>query len=154
MVETGKKNFYPPFIVLLVGIFLSFLAWSSFQAIGLGSKVTDADYYGKGLKYTATQAEKRAAVVLGWGLTSRLRGHILELYLTDHEGNEVFGATGSLYLAIPDTAENVHLPLQETGAGHYRVRLNDKINGAIQARLEMEKNGIRLHRQLLLNLPT
>ena len=139
-------------IMLLIGGFIIFLIWSAFQAAGLGSKVTDADYYSKGLKYNTTQVEKRAAEVLGWNLETQLNGRTLEFHLTDQEGGEVDRATGTLYLAIPGSAENIHLPLEEVSAGHYRVNLGDNINGTIQARLELEREGARLNRQLLLNL--
>jgi len=152
MTETKKKNFYPTMIMLLIGGFIIFLVWSAFQAAGLGSKVTDADYYSKGLKYNTTQVEKRAAEVLGWNLETQLDGRTLEFHLMDQKGREVDRATGTLYLAIPDSAENIHLPLEEVSAGHYRVNLGDNINGTIQARLELEREGARLNRQLLLNL--
>lgn len=152
MSETKKKNFYPLMILLLLGGFLIFLAWSAFQAAGLGSKVTDTDYYSKGLKYNTTQVEKRAAEVLGWNLETRLDGRTLNFSLTDRKGQKVDRATGTLYLAIPGSAENIHLPLQEVTAGHYRVRFEDSIFGTIQARLELEREGARLNRQLLLNL--
>lgn len=139
-------------ILLLIGGFLFFLAWSAFQATGLGSKVTDTDYYSKGLKYNTTQVEKRAAEVLGWNFEARLDGHILEFRLTDSKGDGIKRATGTLYLAIPDAAENISLPLNEVASGHYRVILGDKFNGTIQARLELEREGARLNRQLLLNL--
>ena len=154
MTETkqSKINIYRPLILLLLGSFLLFSAWSAFQAAGLGSKVTDADYYSKGLKYNTTLVEKRAATVLGWSLVTRLTGRTLEFQLTDREGGVVDGASGSLYLAIPGAAENITLPLQETAAGVYRVTLNDAIRGSIQARLEFELDGARLNRQLLLNI--
>ena len=152
MTKTSKKNFYPSFILLLIGGFLVFLVWSAFQAAGLGSKVTDADYYSKGLKYNTTQVEKRAAEVLGWNLATRLNGRNIEFHLTSSKGKEVDRAVGNLYLAIPDRAENIHLQLTEITSGHYQVRLDDNISGTIQARLEMERNGARLNRQLLLNL--
>jgi len=139
-------------IMLLIGGFIIFLVWSAFQAAGLGSKVTDADYYSKGLKYNTTQVEKRAAEVLGWNLETQLDGRTLEFYLVDDKGGKVDRATGTLYLAIPGSAENIHLPLEEVSAGHYRVNLGDNINGTIQARLELEREGARLNRQLLLNL--
>ena len=139
-------------IMLLIGGFIIFLVWSAFQAAGLGSKVTDADYYSKGLKYNTTQVEKRAAEVLGWNLETQLDGRTLEFHLFDDKGGKVDRATGTLYLAIPDSAENIHLPLEEVSAGHYRVNLGDNINGTIQARLELEREGARLNRQLLLNL--
>ena len=152
MTETKKKNIYPPLIMLLIGGFLIFLAWSAFQAAGLGSKVTDADYYSKGLKYNTTMVEKRAAEVLGWHLETRLSGSTLEFRLKDEKGDKVDRAVGALYLAIPGSAENIQLPLQEVASGHYQVNLGDNINGTIQARLELEREGARLNRQLLLNL--
>ncbi|MFC1827051.1 FixH family protein [Thermodesulfobacteriota bacterium] len=152
MKETKKKNFYPTMIMLLIVGFIVFLVWSAFQAAGLGSKVTDADYYSKGLKYNSTQVEKRAAEVLGWNLETRLDGRTLEFHLFNHEGGKVDRAVGTLYLAIPGMAENIHLPLQEVASGYYRVKLGDNINGTIQARLELEREGARLNRQLLLNL--
>ena len=152
MTKTKKKNIYPLLILLLVSCFLVFLAWSAFQAAELGSKVTDADYYSKGLKYNTTMVEKRAADVLGWSLETRLDGRILEFHLKDHGGRDVDRAVGTLYLAVPGFAENIHLPLQEFASGHYRVKLGDNINGSIQAWLELEREGARLNRQLLLNL--
>lgn len=152
MSETKKKNFYPVFILMLIGAFLVFLAWSAFQAAGLGSKVTDADYYSKGLKYNTTQVEKRAAEVLGWNLKTSLQGRTLEFHLIDEQGKEVDRAVGTLYLAIPGMAENIHLPLHEAASGFYQVILSDDISGSIQARLELERQGARLNRQLLLNL--
>ena len=152
MTEAAKKNIYPLFILLLIGGFLVFLVWSGFRAAGLGSRVTDADYYSKGLKYNTTQVEKRAAEVLGWSLETRLQGRAIEFRLADREGRGIMHATGSLYLAVPGAAENVHLPLQESASGIYQVRLDDSITGTIQARLELERDGARLNRQLLLNL--
>ena len=152
MKESGNKHFYPIMILLLIGCFLIFLVWSAFHATGLGSKVTDSDYYSKGLKYNSTMVEKRAAEVLGWNLQTRLEGRVIEFYLTDQNGMEVDRAVGTLYLAIPGSAENFHFPLQEFAAGHYRVNLDATINGSIQARLELERQGARLYRQLLLNL--
>lgn len=147
-----KTNCYPAMIVLLVSGFLVFLAWSAFKAAGLGSRVTDADYYSKGLKYNATQVERRAAEVLGWSLETRLDGRILELRLADGKNGRVDRAVGFLSLAIPGSAENIRLPLQETVPGLYRVDLGDRIRGAVQASLELERDGACLSRRLLLNL--
>ncbi len=147
-----KKNIYPALILLLLGSFLIFSSWSAFQAAGLGSKVTDTAYYSKGLKYNATQVEQRAAEVLGWNVETRLDGRALEFLLTDLKGGTVNGATGSLYLAIPEAAENIRIPLEEIASGRYGLHLDDNINGTIQARLELERQGARLNRQLLLNL--
>lgn len=151
MTESKKRNIYPPLILLLLGAFLLFSVWSAFQAAGLGSEVTDADYYSKGLRYNTTMVEKRAATVLGWRVSTTLNGRILEFRLTDRDGSLVDRATGSIYLAIPDAAENVNLPLKEVAAGLYQVTLSKDFSGAIQARLELERDGARLNRQLLLN---
>jgi nitrogen fixation protein FixH len=151
MPEQKKKNIYPPMILLLIGSFLIFLSWSAYQAAGLGTRVTDAAYYSKGLKYNTTQVEKRAAEVLGWNLETRIDGRILEFYLTNNQGGEIDRATGSLYLAIPGAAENIYLPLEEVSTGLYRVGFDGSLSGTIQARLELERDGARLNRQLLLN---
>lgn len=152
MTETKQKNIYPSMIVLLIGGFLVFSCWSAFRATGLGSKVADADYYSKGLKYNTSQVEKRAAEVLGWNLETRLNGRNLEFRLTDRAGGAVGRASGTLYLAVPGAAENIHLPVREVADGHYLVNLADNITGTIQARLELAREGARLNRQLLLNL--
>ncbi len=146
-----KTNIYPPMILLLIGAFLVFSGWAAHRAAGLGSQVTDADYYSKGLRYTSTEVERRAAEVLGWNLDTTLDGRRLVFRLSDHDGRAITGARGSLYLAIPGRAENVYLPLAETEPGHYLVTLEQGISGAIQARLEVERNGARLNRHLLLN---
>lgn len=147
-----KKMLYPAMIMLLISVFLIFSGWAAFQATGFGSKVTDADYYSKGLKYNSSQVEKRAAEVLGWNLETKLNSRDLEFLLTDREGTGVTRASGTLYLAIPGSAENIQLPAQEVAFGHYRVKLADTISGTIQARLELEREGARINRQLLLNL--
>ena len=152
MSKAKKKNIYPAMILLLLGSFLIFSVWSAFQAAGLGSAVTDADYYSKGLRYNTTMVEKRAATVLGWKVTTELEGRTLKIRLTDREGNPVDQAVGSLYLAIPGAAENINIPLKEVDAGVYQVTLSDDFKGAIQTRLEFEQKGARLNRQLLLNL--
>ena len=152
MAETNKKTAYPFLLLAMICCFVAFLAWSAYKAAGLGSKVTDADYYSKGLKYNTTMVEKRAAEVLGWKLSTRLEERLLEFHLVDSSGTAVDKAAGTLYLAIPGTAENIHLPLQEVSAGNYRVYLGAELKGSIQARLELERQGARLNRQLLLNL--
>ena len=152
MNKTKKKNIYPALILLLFGAFLIFSVWSAFQAAGLGSEVTDAAYYSKGLRYNTTMVEKRAASVLGWVLSTELVGRTLVFRLQDGEGAPVDRAIGSLYLAIPGAGENIHISLQEVAAGVYQVNLPDDFTGAIQTRLEFVREGARLNRQLLLNL--
>lgn len=147
-----KKKLYPAMIILLIGGFLLFSGWAALRAKGLGSRVADAEYYSKGLRYNTSQVEKRAAEVLGWNLASQLQGRDLEFRLSDRSGGGVTRATGTLYLAIPGAAENLHLPVQELASGNYRVKLADNLTGSIPARLELVREGVRLNRQLLLNL--
>lgn len=149
---TTRKTMYPHMLMLLAGGFFLFCGWAAFRANVLGSKVIDADYYSKGLKYNSSQLEKRAAESIGWQLETRLNGRDLEFHLTDRAGAGISRAAGTLYLAIPGSAENIYLPVQEISAGAYRVRLADNLKGAIQARLELAREGARLNRQLLLNL--
>ena len=152
MTEPKKINIYSMLVVLLLGGFILFLVWSGFQAAGLGSRVTDTDYYSKGLKYNTTMVEKRAAEVLGWNIEARLDERVLRFSVRDQEGRMVSRAAGSLYLAVPGSAENIHLPVKEVDPGSYQVSLGSSLNGTIQARLELEREGARLSRQLLLNL--
>ncbi len=146
-----KTNIYPPMILLLIASFLAFSAWCAFQAAGLGSKVTDADYYSKGLKYNTTEVERRAAEVLGWNLETTLDGQTLVFRLSDRDHRAITGARGTLYMAVPGRAENVYLKLVEEQPGRYRVTLDRMLTRAVQARLELERNGARLNRHLLLN---
>ncbi|NTV13577.1 MAG: hypothetical protein HGA96_06565 [Desulfobulbaceae bacterium] len=147
-----RRTIYPPMIMLLAGGFFLFCGWAAFRANVLGSKVIDADYYSKGLKYNTSQVEKRAAETIGWNLETRLNGRNLEFHLTDRAGGGISRAAGTLYLAIPGSAENIYLPVQELAAGSYRVRLADNLKGTIQARLDLKREGAQLNRQLLLNL--
>lgn len=93
---TKKKNLYPAFVLLMIGSFICFLAWSAMRASDSGPQVTDADYYSKGLRYTSTVLEKRAAAVLGWRVDTQLSGRTLQLQLTDKEGRPVRSAKGLL----------------------------------------------------------
>jgi len=152
MTESQQSNPWPKLLLSLLGLFLGLLVWSALHAASLGSRVADSDYYRKGLQYNQDLVEKRAATVLGWRLATSLRGRSLSLQLTGRDGAAVARATGSLYLAIPGVAENIRLPLHEVAAGAYGVDLDPSLTGAIQARLELERDGARLYRQLLLNL--
>jgi nitrogen fixation protein FixH len=114
--------------------------------------VTDADYYSKGLRYTSTILEKKAAAVLGWHVSTRLSGHTLQLYLSDKEGQPVSSAKGVVSIFVHNRSEHMAFPLQETSAGTYQLDLPGSLTGVMNARVEFERDGIRLNRQLLLNL--
>lgn len=147
-----RKNFYPLFILLLIGSFLCFSTWAAMRTAASRPQVTDADYYSKGLRYTSTLLEKQAAEVFGWTVSSRLAGRTLQFELSDKQGHPVSAASGTLLLYLPQKATNVSFPLQETGPGVYQLQLTTAMTGEMNARLEFARDGARLNRQLLLNL--
>ena len=146
------RNFYPVFIVCAIISFLCFLGWSAMRAADSGPEVTDADYYSKGLRYTSTLLEKKAAETLGWTISTELTGHALIFTLKDKHGQPVKQASGVLDLFLSDKGKSVSYPLQEVAEGVYLLNLQDSMTGEISARLEFRHNGARLSRQLLLNL--
>jgi nitrogen fixation protein FixH len=146
------KNFYPLLILLLLGSFICFSVWSAMRAANLGPQIADADYYSKGLKYSSTLLEKRAATVLGWTVSTRLEGRTLVFHLSDKRRQPVRAAKGTLLLYLPESASSVRFPLQEVDAGVYQLHLTAGMTGEMTARLEFERDGARLNRQLLLNL--
>ncbi len=146
------KQFYPALIICLLGAFLLFLGWSAYQASTQGTQVTDPDYYSKGLKYNSTQVEKRAASSLGWELTTELTGSMLEFELLDKNGESVTGAIGKLNLYSRPDSDLLNLPLVETKPGTYQVQVPDPLKGEITIRVEFERSGARINRQLLLNI--
>ena len=147
-----KKGFYPSLILLLIGSFLCFSVWSAMRAADMGPQVSDANYYSKGLKYSSTMVEKRAAIVLGWKVTTQLTDRTLEFQLEDKQGQPVKSAKGIIFLYLPDKASSMQFPLQEIAAGVYQFNLTSSMTGEMNARLEFELDGARLSRQLLLNL--
>ncbi len=149
---TAKKNIYPALILVLLGSFLCFSLWSAMRAVEAKPQVTDADYYSKGLKYTSTVLEKQAAVALGWTVTTRLDGRIVEFRLNDKEGLPVAAATGAIFLHLAETPSSISLPLEEVAPGIYQLQLTANMTGEMNARLEFARDGARLNRQILLNL--
>jgi len=147
-----RTNLYPIFILLMIGSFIGFLAWSAMRASDSGPQVTDADYYSKGLRYTSTVLEKRAAAVLGWRVDTQLSGRTLRLHLSDKEGQPVSSAKGVIAIYMRNRGETISFPLQEVSAGIYQMHLTDSMTGEMTARVEFERDGARLNRQLLLNL--
>ncbi len=149
---TDKKNIYPFLILLLLGSFLCFSVWSAKRAVDSGPEVTDTDYYSKGLKYSSTVLEKRAAAVLGWNVSTQLVDRTLEFHLSDKDGQPVRSAKGVIFLYLDGSATSRKLPLQEVSPGTYILNLTASMKGSINARLDFEYDGARLNRLLLLNL--
>ena len=129
-----------------------FLIWSGFQASTQGTQVTDRDYYSKGLKYNSTQIEKTAAVSLGWKLTATQEAGYLQINLLDGSSEAVTGAKGKINLYSRPDVDLLVLPLTEVTGGRYQVKLPAILKGEVTVRVEFERAGARINRQLLLNL--
>lgn len=147
-----KTNLYPLFVLLMIASFICFLAWSAKRASDSGPQVTDADYYSKGLRYTSTILEKQAAAALGWRVETQLSGRVLQLHLSDKDGQPVSAAQGVISIYMQARGQSMTFPLREVSAGTYQLNLADSMAGEISARVEFERNGARLNRQLLLSL--
>lgn len=148
----NRKNIYPLLILLLIGGFLCFSTWAALRTAASRPQVTDTDYYSKGLRYTSTLLEKQAAEVFGWTVATRLAGRTLQFELSDKQGQPVSAAKGTLLLYLSQAQANQTFPLLETGPGIYQLQLTAAMTGEMSARLEFERDGARLNRQLLLNL--
>lgn len=140
----------PFYLVALLVIFLAFLAWSARQAITDGARITDRDYYSKGLRYNTSEVERRAAASLGWRITPQLAAHTLSLTVSDREQRPVVNADVELTLML--TGHQQTIPLEEQAAGRYRVVLPEQLRGEIHALYVVQLEGTRLERNLLINL--
>ena len=149
LMKKSKKPF-PIYLALLLAVFIAFLAWSARQAATDGARITDRDYYSKGLRYNTTQVERRAASVLGWRLSTELVEHSLILAVVDKTGQPVSGADVSLQLLLPSGP--ISLEMTETEAGRYRMELPHELSGELSARYAIEREGARLEHLLLINL--
>jgi nitrogen fixation protein FixH len=147
-----QRNLYRPLILLLIISFLGFSLWSARQAVNPGSQVTDRDYYSKGLKYTSTLLEKRAAEGLGWQLSTEIAGQTLIFHIENAANQNVSQARGTLHLYLPGYPDGRPFELLETSSGDYRLELPPDLKGLLRARVMFERDGARLSRQLQLNL--
>lgn len=146
------KNPYILLIILLLGAFLLFSIWSARQAATYGSRVSDPDYYSKGLKYNNTRVEERAAASQGWRLETLIDQNRLRFKLFDLDGQPISQAVGELTLYLNQQNLVQRLVPVESHPGIYQLDLPDKIHGSFQARIEFELQGARISRQLLVNL--
>jgi len=151
--RTRNKTIFPYLIAATVGLFILFLAWAANHAATGGTDVTDRDYYSKGLKYNSTLVEKRAASVIGWKLQAELEPGILKLVLFDKEGDPVSGANGRVVFPEPGSNHARVFTLAEGAAGIYRLAIPADLTGEKLARIEFEREGARISRQLLINIP-
>lgn len=148
----SEKNFYKPLILLLLCAFLIFSGWSAWQASNPGTRVTDREYYSKGLKYNSTLVEKHAAEVLGWSLATELKDRILFFVLEDSNEQSVRGAKGTIRIYLPETPEGLVFQLSESSPGTYTYSIPPEMTGTLRAHLTFEREGAKLNRQLQLNL--
>jgi len=147
---TRSRKPIPFYLVTLLVIFLAFLAWSARQAVTDGARITDRDYYSKGLRYNTSEVERRAAASLGWRITPQLTGNTLSLTVTDREQRPVVNAEVELTLLLPGRQQTV--TLGEQAAGRYQVVLPEHFRGELPARYVVQLEGTRLERNLLINL--
>ena len=146
------KHFYPALIIFLIGAFLLFLGWSAIQSSTQGTQITDRDYYSKGLKYNSTLVEKKAASAMGWQLSTEITENRLQFELLDGAGKAVAGARAFLHLYSRLDSEQLKLPMKESVPGSYLVALPASIKGEVTVRVEFERDGARINRQLLINI--
>ena len=148
-----KNKPYTPWLLMIIGAtFLVLTAWSIYKATQGTSAVTDRNYYSHGLRYNETLLEKKAAQSQGWVIKTQLDGHILKFELIDKAGSPVMSARGTLELLLSGKSTSIRFPLTHIGSGVYQVSLDEDLSGEMTARIEFDKDGARLNRQLLLNL--
>ena len=152
MKKATTRNPYPLLIIGLLAFFIIFLIWSARQAATRGSRISDPEYYSKGLKYNNTELEIRTASTRGWQLQTALNGHQLSFQLHDGKGQPISKAKGELIVFLAQSKRILNLPTMENQPGSYRLDLPADIMGSLQAHIEFEKQGARISRQLLLNL--
>jgi len=147
---TRTRKPFPLYLVTLVMLFLAFSTWSARQAATDGARITDRDYYSKGLRYNTSEVERRAAATLGWKIKADLSGRILTLNVSDRDQQPVSRAQVQLSLLLPGQPQS--LVLTEQRPGEYSGRLPGQLAGELPARYLVELDGARLERNLLINL--
>ena len=148
----SKKKYFPWLILIIGAGFLLLTFWSIFIALQETSAVTDRNYYSHGLRYNKTLFEKKAAEALGWSVDIALIDRDLQIKLSDRQKRPVLKANGSIVLFSSDQEQRDSQPFLEIGNGEYVISFPNELSGAINARIEFERDGARLTRQLLLNV--
>ncbi|RMF47800.1 MAG: hypothetical protein D6751_01860 [Deltaproteobacteria bacterium] len=148
--QRTDSRIYPLLICGLVALFLGFTGWSIYRAVRAEPNVLDPEYYSRGLRYNQTLLERRAAASLGWKMVATLEGRRLVIELAGSDRAAVRGAKGSLRPA--DSTVFPTLRLREISPGHYTASLPAQLSGDLRVRIEFERQGARLVRDLLLAL--
>ena len=148
----NEKPYIPWLLFIIGGIFITLTTWSIYQASQGTSAVTDRNYYSHGLRFNKTLLERKAAETLGWSVDTQLEGRTLSFELKDKHGAPVYGAKVNLEIFISEASSSITLPLMHSGPGLYQINLPETVTGERAARLEIERDGARMHKRLLLNL--
>lgn len=152
MIIDLSRHRYRLLILLLLTAFLLFSIWAARRAFTHKSKVTDVDYYSRGLNYSTTRGEEEAAANLGWNLRTKLHQRHLALQLSDRNNLPVDNAIGTLTRLSPTAVDTRPLTLQEGPSGTYHLTLPSAWHGETVLHLEFFRNGARFNRRLLLDL--
>lgn len=147
------RNHWPALIALLIAGFLSLSAWSFHRASRGASAVTDSDYYSHGMRFEKTLLEKKAAASLGWNMETSLNGRQLRILLKDSRQLPVTAARAELTMSGDSRGEVLRLLLAENAGGAYVVHFPATLHGELTARVDFERDGAHLSRQLILALP-
>ena len=89
---------------------------------------------------------------VGWRVDAHLSGRTLRLQVSDKQGKPISSAKGIVSIYMRNRGETISFPLREVSAGTYQLQLTDSMTGEMTARVEFERDGARLNRQLLLSL--
>jgi nitrogen fixation protein FixH len=149
----ARNNHWPLLIIILIAGFLALTAWSFFRAARGASAVTDSDYYRHGLRFEQTLLEQKAASSLGWAMQTALDNRQLRVQLQDRRQQPVTAAHAELIMPVDRHGEPLRLPLREEPAGVYCVQLPATWHGEQIIRIDFERDGAHLSKQLILSLP-
>lgn len=147
------RNHWPVLIIVLIAGFLSLTAWSFYRASRGASAVTDNDYYSHGLRFEQTMLEQKAAASLGWAMQTSLNGRQLRVQLTDHRQQPVTAARAELTMSGDSQGKSLRFVLAENAGGAYLVQFPATLHGELTARIDFERDGAHLSKQLILALP-
>lgn len=153
IVPTPRNHHWPLLITILIAGFLALTAWSFFRAARGASAVTDSDYYSHGLRFEQTLLEQKAASSLGWAMQPALDDRQLRILLQDRRQQPVTAAHAELILSVDRRGETLRLPLREEPAGAYFAQLPAVLHGEQVIRVDFERDGAHLSKQLILSLP-
>jgi hypothetical protein len=153
MIETTKKKIGKwPWLIVLIGVlFLGLTSWAIVMAARGTSPVTDPAYYSHGLRYNQSRIETLAAESMNWRVSSSLKGNKLTITLKKGGQQPVSGCRGEL--VIYSSEERLVLAMQEKSHGSYTTEIPGELSGNLTGDLILQRDGARINRRLLINLP-